>query len=626
MSEITRKVTAVVLTLALALSVVPAIAQGQTIEDLQAQILELQALIAQLQGQTTTPAVGAPAACAGISFNRNLSLGSTGTDVRCLQALLNANAATRVAAAGVGSAGQETQYFGNLTRTAVVNFQNLYASEVLTPVGLTAGTGFVGAQTRAKLNAMLAGAPAAPAVPADPAAPVVPADPSVPATEGDLSTRLLPVPSNVEVDWSASNVSVMAVELEAKDSAINVQRIDLNFNTDRPWRYITHVALYDGANPIQGIAVNSANVTELTSSTSRVRFSGMNINVPKDSKKDITIRVSTGPNPIEAGKTLELTIDKDGIRGVDGLGINQVAPSTPHVRDFSIRGTAQGARIEVKLNANSPVEGIAITDEVDSTEHEVLRVDLVNTRDNVEVRELIFDVTTNTVTSGNFGAFRLYDGTTPLGVEAFSTTTVKFSNLSININAGSTKTLTLKTEVKKDATGTAQMALAATSTKINARSANDADVTFTGAANGEKIFFFVTAPVISNVSSQILETKHSTTGVTMFADARITFTLTAQGGNVVIEANGITPVAATSSAGVATTSAVSVTVGGEAASSARTILNGQSKVVVIDARISATSGTSVRSWLEVIKIDWDGGEITSAELLKLLKTNSVILN
>jgi hypothetical protein len=75
---------------------------------------------------------------------RTLQVGASGDDVKILQGLLIKE--------GFLSADSATGYFGNLTKTAVVQFQEKYASEILVPNGLTAGTGTVGPSTRAKLN------------------------------------------------------------------------------------------------------------------------------------------------------------------------------------------------------------------------------------------------------------------------------------------------------------------------------------------------------------------------------------------------------------------------------------------------------------------------------------------
>jgi len=87
-------------------------------------------------------------------FSRNLTLDTTGEDVKKVQKILNMTQETRVSETGSGSLGNETTYFGPRTRLAVIKFQNMYREEVLTPVGLSAGTGYVGVATRKKLETL----------------------------------------------------------------------------------------------------------------------------------------------------------------------------------------------------------------------------------------------------------------------------------------------------------------------------------------------------------------------------------------------------------------------------------------------------------------------------------------
>lgn len=97
------------------------------------------------------PYAGAQASVSGV-FTTNLSLGSSGAQVVALQKILNRALDTRIAGAGPGSPGNETGYFGALTKAAVVRFQEKYLREVLAPAGLMQGNGRVGYYTRAKLN------------------------------------------------------------------------------------------------------------------------------------------------------------------------------------------------------------------------------------------------------------------------------------------------------------------------------------------------------------------------------------------------------------------------------------------------------------------------------------------
>ena len=159
MNNLTKKIIATIIGLSMVVMMAPSLAQALTADELQTQITQLLAQLNLLQTQLATlQGTAAPTVtgCTISSFIRNLTQGMTGDDVKCLQIILNSDSATQVAATGVGSSGAETTYFGALTKAAVVKFQEKYAAEVLTPLGLTAGTGFVGAKTIVKLNSILA--------------------------------------------------------------------------------------------------------------------------------------------------------------------------------------------------------------------------------------------------------------------------------------------------------------------------------------------------------------------------------------------------------------------------------------------------------------------------------------
>lgn len=91
---------------------------------------------------------------AEVSFMRPLKVGMTGEDVRALQVLLNTSSDTRVSITGPGSPGNESTYFGQKTATAVSRFQEKYRTLILTPNGLSTGTGYVGPSTLAVLGTL----------------------------------------------------------------------------------------------------------------------------------------------------------------------------------------------------------------------------------------------------------------------------------------------------------------------------------------------------------------------------------------------------------------------------------------------------------------------------------------
>jgi len=104
---------------------------------LQAKITALQQQLAQIQGQTTQWCH---------DFNVNLKYGDTGPEVESLQIALGKEGLYATKNTNLSA------NFDEELASAVVGFQQKYASEILTPWRLKYGTGFVGVSTRAKLN------------------------------------------------------------------------------------------------------------------------------------------------------------------------------------------------------------------------------------------------------------------------------------------------------------------------------------------------------------------------------------------------------------------------------------------------------------------------------------------
>jgi len=148
----TKKVAAVLLGLGMSLAFA-GLASAQTttttttnsssMAALQAQVQALLAQIAALQGTGTATTGGA---C--FTFTQDEHFGLSGGQVMWVQEFLNGHG-FQVAASGAGSPGNETAYFGGLTRAAVARWQ--------AAAGISPAVGYWGPLSRAKANAICAG-------------------------------------------------------------------------------------------------------------------------------------------------------------------------------------------------------------------------------------------------------------------------------------------------------------------------------------------------------------------------------------------------------------------------------------------------------------------------------------
>lgn len=139
---------------------VPQTAFGLTTNELQAQLdallaqvrtLQTQLAAQQTSGESTIESDASDTDASSTfchQFNTNLRVGDAGSEVAALH--------TALAQEGIVVAASErnVSYFGDFTAQGVQTFQVKYRANILVPAGLAAGNGFVGALTRAKLNAL----------------------------------------------------------------------------------------------------------------------------------------------------------------------------------------------------------------------------------------------------------------------------------------------------------------------------------------------------------------------------------------------------------------------------------------------------------------------------------------
>jgi len=126
-------------------------ANATVIASLQQQINALIAQLTILIQERKAAGLSVPASAEALlnaspnaSFNRNLTIGSVGDDVKALQQFLNSKG-FKIAVSGPGSPGSETTRFGLLTKNALAKYQ--------ASAGISPALGYFGPLTRAKVNA-----------------------------------------------------------------------------------------------------------------------------------------------------------------------------------------------------------------------------------------------------------------------------------------------------------------------------------------------------------------------------------------------------------------------------------------------------------------------------------------
>jgi hypothetical protein len=365
---------------------------------------------------------------------------------------LNAEGYT-VAMTGAGSAGNETDYFGELTRQALAASQ---AANNISPA-----VGYFGPLTRSALNAELQMEEPANDEPAnDEPANDEPADDDDEdeddeeeyGREGTIDLDDRSTYRNVEVGMSQTK-NVATYRVEAENSDVNIRRIDIYVINDDADDYdeslmefrndIDHLALKVDGDVVAETAINR---TTIDRDDEYVRFGGLDIDVERDGYVDITIEVTASDEETPDSATYEIgPMEADSIRGVDSAGINIYTPSVSGI-EFELTGEESG-ELDIAKNSSTPDEGVVV---IDADELELVPLLIFD----LEVGDSDLDLETLTVAIDGYSTF---DGTVETIVlrpeegddfEQDAASSVDFDDLDMELESGNTYTFEVWADVK----------------------------------------------------------------------------------------------------------------------------------------------------------------------------------
>jgi hypothetical protein len=504
------------------LSVAPFVASAQTTAELTAQINSLLAMIAQLQAQI---AGGAAAGGSATTFTTDLTVGSKGADVTALQTwLVGKGFLTMPAGVAMG-------YFGSVTKAALAKYQ--------VSAGITPAAGYFGPITRAKVNALAV-------VPGTPGSTVVPGSITTPGAEGTITVTS----SNGSVVSTAyagdSKDKILGIKVQAAGSDVAVQRIkvDLGANTtqyNRIWN--TLYVVDDSGNVLSSLPLNSSSVVK-DSGEYYATLTGMNFIVPKGQYKQLYIAADLystidSTNWTATAGTYTVQLANLGVRAVDGAGIDQYGPTTGSTISSAV--TVSGnltdlATLTVSSNASTPTASVVVANQGSANNQydqlPILTFDVQSKKDSVQITDLIVRVAkSGTGAAVASSTVYLFDGSTSLGTASLGTAVATgnyatFSNINYTIPKDTTKTLTLKVDVRSADSAVSTFIGYASSTGMTAQSSSGTTLTSTyksGSVTGNSISSIKAGPVFTLTSRSISASAPQVGGTT----APSTSTLTA---------------------------------------------------------------------------------------------------
>jgi len=529
------KVVAAVVGLGLAASLL----LGVSVHSAGAQSMSISQLINLLVAAGVIPADKAAAALTAVggsassyAYNSNLTVGSTGADVTALQNQLGISPATG--------------YFGAITKAAVVKWQ--------ASVGLPS-TGYFGPLSRAKLNASSSMTTTTGNTTTTTTTTSTGSTNSTnTGVEGILTGNLASSPSSGSNVFAADmGDALLGIKLQAQLSPITIQRVqvDLGSNSNFYTKFFQHLYLVsDTGTVLADAALNSNTVTKQTTSTGNeyfVTFSGFNYTVPGDNsvhvltvKGDLYSSIDSSFN----GNAVTVMVDANGVRGVDGAGIDQYAPATGTISNSVTLNKALSDSVQLQLSTDSAtplaVQAVASqgsnSNELDG--QTALVFDLYAQKDWIQLDTLNGTTTTTGSGPAKPTTAYLFAGSQQISSSAVASNgTFSFTNVNYKVQVNTTQPFTVKLDVKGATSVPNVVTVSVSSVGVIAENSVGNTITtgLTGSATGNALTVNSAGPVFAlastpTITTQVSSQQNNTSTTTALAS--FTVQVQAVGGNV----------------------------------------------------------------------------------------------
>ena len=234
---------------------------------------------------------------------------------------------------------------------------------------------------------------------------------TTPGAEGSLTLTLRATPSAVDLDEGGDVDEVVGFKLEADNSDIMVERVDVMLEADdttseKPWTYFTRAKVLVDGDVVATKTISSASdfvISENGGSSQdaatdeyTLRITGLDFIVSAEEYVIIEVQLETEEDIDSANmtQTWNVGIPTNGVRGIDGADLNVYASTAYVGRTFDVSADAT-ATLTPALSDNTPDDSYAEVDTSANTEDiETVRFTLEADEGDVTLDDLSATVTT----------------------------------------------------------------------------------------------------------------------------------------------------------------------------------------------------------------------------------------